>query len=87
LLRLRAVYSLDRGNDPEDAAADLVEALRVASVQGARVARLRAALELARLPEAARPKDWRALLIEARGDISSPLPTADTADADALLTV
>ncbi|MEX0863251.1 MAG: AAA family ATPase [Acidimicrobiia bacterium] len=87
LLRLRAVYSLDRGNDPEEAAADLVEAIRVASEQGARVARLRAALELARLPEAVRPKDWRALLIEARGDISSQLATADTTDADALLTV
>ncbi|MGH8873137.1 MAG: ATP-binding protein, partial [Acidimicrobiia bacterium] len=87
LLRQRAVYSLARGGDEEEAAADLTEAMRVASEQGARVARLRAALELARLPEAVRPHDWRTLLIEARGDIPSPLPMAEAGDADDLLAV
>jgi hypothetical protein len=87
LLRLRAVYSLAQGDDGAEAAADLAEAIRVASEQGARVARLRAALELARLPDDARPADWRSLLEEARRGISSPMTTAETADADHLLTV
>jgi class 3 adenylate cyclase/tetratricopeptide (TPR) repeat protein len=87
LLRLRAVYSLARGGDDEEAVADLTEAMRVASEQGARVARLRAGIELARLPEAVRPNDWRILLIQARGDIASSLPTGETADADDLLAV
>jgi tetratricopeptide (TPR) repeat protein len=87
LLRQRAVYSLARGGDEEDAAADLIEAIRVASEQGARVARLRAAIGLARLPDAVRPHDWRTLLIEARGDIPSPWPMAEAADADDLLAV
>lgn len=86
LLRIRAVYSLARGGDASEAAADLIEANRVASEQGARVARLRAALEIARLPEAVRPGDWRTLLMEARADMA-PLPSAETADADDLLAV
>ena len=87
LLRLRAVYSLARGGDEVEAVADLTEAMRVASEQGARVARLRAGIELARLPEAVRPHDWRILLTQARGDITSSLPTGETADADDLLAV
>ncbi len=87
LLRQRAVYSLAGGGDDREAAADLTEAMRVASEQGARVARLRAAIGLARLPEAVRPHDWRSMLIEARGDVSSFLPMGETADADALLAV
>ena len=87
LLRLRAVYSLARGGDEVEAVADLTEAMRVASEQGARVARLRAGIELARLPEAVRPHDWRILLTQARGEITSSLPTGETADADDLLAV
>lgn len=87
LLRQRAVYSLARGGDVDEAAADLTEAIQVATEQGARVARLRAALELGRLPEGARPLGWRTLLVEARRDMPSPHPTAETADADDLLAV
>lgn len=87
LLRLRAVYSLGRGSDEKEAAADISEAMRVASEQGAWVARLRAAIELARLPEAIRPHDWHSLLLEARGEVPSSLPTGETAQADDLLAV
>jgi len=87
LLRQRAVYSLARGGDVDEAAADLTEAIRVATEQGARVARLRAALELGRLPEGVRPLGWRTLLEEARRDMPSPHPTPETADADDLLAV
>jgi tetratricopeptide (TPR) repeat protein len=87
LLRQRAVYSLARGGDEEEAAADLTQAMRLASEQGARVTRLRAAIELARLPGAVRPDDWRSMLIEARGGIPSFLPMGETADADDLLAV
>ena len=49
------------------------------------VARLRAALELARLPQAGRPAGWRTILTEARDDMPSPTVLAETAAADDLL--
>lgn len=85
LLRLRAVYGLARGGDPEEAVADLTEAVRVAREQGARVARLRAAVDMARLPAEHRPATWRADLEEAKNAL--PAPIAETSDADALLVV
>jgi hypothetical protein len=85
LLRHRARYSMAAGEDPELAVADLREALRIASHQGARVARLRAAVELARLPLDSKPDDWRTVLAEARGDLSPAFASRDTAAADELL--
>lgn len=85
LLRQRAAYTLDRGADVEDAVADLTEALRVTIEQDARVARLRAAVDLARVPVAYRPTGWRSTLSDARGALSPTLRTADTAAADELL--
>jgi class 3 adenylate cyclase/tetratricopeptide (TPR) repeat protein len=85
LLRARAEYTLARGGDAEDAVADLTEAVRVATEQGARVARLRAALALSQLPESFRPPGWRGALSEARTDMPASLETEETAAADALL--
>lgn len=87
LLRLRTRYSLAGGGKTADATADLIEAIRVSKDQGARVARLRAALELARLPADDRPTDWRSWLAEARRDMPALLSTDETADADHLLAV
>lgn len=85
LLRQRALYTLAGGGDTDEAVADLKEAERVATEQGARVARLRAALDLARLPELTRPKSWRGLLQEARSDLPALFTSDETAAADDLL--
>ena len=85
LLRQRAAFSLARGGDPEDAVADLTAALNVATEQGARVARLRAAVDLARLPAAHRPSDWHTWLYQAREDLPPSFRSGDTSAADDLL--
>ena len=85
LLRQRAGLTMTRGGDPAAAADDLVEAVRIATAQGARVSRLRAALDLARLAASSRPGDWRDLLAEARADLPPAFVTAETAAADELL--
>jgi hypothetical protein len=85
LLRERALFALARGGDAAPVVADLTEAVRVATGQGARVSRLRAALDLARLPEADRPVAWRDLLADAREDMPSSTSTAETEAADVLL--
>ncbi|SHN57385.1 AAA ATPase domain-containing protein [Geodermatophilus obscurus] len=85
LLRQRAQFTLARGGDAGRAVADLTEAVRIAAGQGARVSRLRAALDLARLPTPSRPAHWRILLAEARADLPPSTATTDTAAADDLL--
>jgi tetratricopeptide (TPR) repeat protein len=85
LLRLRAVYALARGADAGEPLADLRESVRLAVEQGNRVSRLRAALELARVPPSVRPEDWRTVLAEARADLPASFTTDWAADADALL--
>ncbi|HYF46128.1 MAG TPA: AAA family ATPase, partial [Acidimicrobiales bacterium] len=85
LLRQRAQFTLAREGDAGRAVADLTEAVRVATGQGARVSRLRAALDLARLPAPSRPAHWRILLAEARADMPASTVTAETASADLLL--
>ncbi|CCH87489.1 putative CyaI3 adenylate/guanylate cyclase [Modestobacter italicus] len=85
LLRLRAGYALALGEPPGQPVADLREAVRLAVEQGSRVTRLRAAVELARVPGADRPADWRTVLAEARADLPSAFTSAETAEADALL--
>jgi hypothetical protein len=57
----------------------------VAIEQGARVARLRAALGIAALPKASRREDWRAVLAGARADLPPALSTEETLAADELL--
>jgi hypothetical protein len=85
LLRERALFALARGGDVAPVVADLTEAIRVATGQGARVSRLRAALDLARLPEAERPVTWRDLLADAREDMPSMTIMSETEAADVLL--
>jgi class 3 adenylate cyclase/tetratricopeptide (TPR) repeat protein len=85
LLRQRAGYTLALGGSADTAVADLTEAIRLATEQGARVARLRAAVQLARVPAATRPGSWRAVLAEARADLPASWVTPDTAAADDLL--
>src|SRR3712207_4761637 len=84
LLRQRAQFTLAREGDAARAVADLTEALRIATGQGARLSRLRAALDLARLPAPSRPRHWRILLAEARADMPASTVTAETAGADLL---
>jgi len=84
LLRQRARYTLARGG-VIDATADLAEAVRMATDQDARVARLRAALDLASLPHAGRPAEWRHTLAAARAAVGPALVTPDTVAADELL--
>jgi class 3 adenylate cyclase/tetratricopeptide (TPR) repeat protein len=85
LLRQRAVYSLADGRDAQEAVADLIEAVRVATEQKARIVRLRAAVELARAPLDSRPDDWRTILLDARRELPPTLATNDTTAADDLL--
>jgi class 3 adenylate cyclase len=86
LLRQRAETRLALGTDPGDVLADLVQAAHVADEQGALVARLRASLVLARLPEPVRPPDWRSDLARARADLPEEGPaTEDMRAADRLL--
>jgi hypothetical protein len=55
-------------------------------VQGALVARLRAVVDLARLPAAVRTDGWRADLASARAALPADTPaTEDTLAADRLL--
>jgi hypothetical protein len=49
------------------------------------VARLRAAVQLARVPAASRPGSWRTELAAARADLPSSPATDDTTAADELL--
>jgi hypothetical protein len=85
LLRQRAVYTLAGGGDTNEAVADLKEAMRVATQQGARVARLRAAIELARVQKSSRPEGWRILLAEARSEMPASFAGGEAAVADDLL--
>ena len=85
LLRLRAGYILAERGDADEAVADLIDALRVAGDTGARVARLRAAIDLARLPESSRPEDWRGILDQARSAMPGSYVGDETAIADDLL--
>jgi class 3 adenylate cyclase/tetratricopeptide (TPR) repeat protein len=85
LLRQRAEYVLARGGPASEAVADLEEAILQAREQGARVAGLRAAVALARLPEDLRPGDWRHILSTARSVVPAVLVSDDTAAADDLL--
>ena len=85
ILRHRASFSLRRGGDAAETVADLVAAVEVATEQGARVSRLRAALDLARLPDEHRPKDWTALLAAARTDLPEAFTSTETETADLLL--
>jgi tetratricopeptide (TPR) repeat protein len=66
LLRQRASYLLVLG-EVDDAVADLEEAVRVATEQGATVTRLRAAIAAAEIPEPQRPAAWRSTLEAALG--------------------
>jgi hypothetical protein len=85
LLRQRAVYALALGRPASPAVDDLLEAVAVAQEQGAHVARLRAAVALAQVPETARPEIWRTALTAARDGIPASLVTTDVAAADELL--
>jgi hypothetical protein len=85
LLRLRATYALAQGSPADQPVADLREAIRVAIEQGSRVTRLRAALDLSRVPPPSRPHDWRTVLSEARADLPGSFASDETAAADDLL--
>jgi class 3 adenylate cyclase/tetratricopeptide (TPR) repeat protein len=85
LLRQRAELGLARGGSVTAAVDDLTRALRLATRQGARMSRLRAAVDLARLPADARPEDWRSVLAEARDDLPPTTTTGETQAADQLL--
>src|SRR5690606_14969160 len=66
ILRRRAAFALADGGDPQDAVSDILDALTLATEQGAAVSRLRAAVGLARVPAEHRPPDWREVLADAR---------------------
>ena len=85
LLRLRARFTLARGGHADQVVPDLMEAVRLATERGARVSRLRAAVDLARLPARSRPEAWRSVLAEARDDMPRSATTVDTAAAGELL--
>jgi hypothetical protein len=86
LLRLRAHYRLASGGSAAQAAEDLLEAVDIAGQQGAAVARLAAAVALARLPEPDRPDRWRPILQQARAGVPGELVSAETVAADEMLT-
>jgi class 3 adenylate cyclase len=84
LLRQRGCYAQARGA-AEEAAASYGGSVRVAIEQGARVARLRAALGIAALPDRVRPAEWRTVVADARADLPASTSTEDTVAADELL--
>ena len=81
LLRNRTRYALAAGERSERVVEDLGQAIEIADRQGARLARLRAAVDLARLPEELRPSDWDEVLRSAVDDLPGPVPEAETAGA------
>jgi len=85
LLRQRARFTLARTGDTDQVVPDLMEAVRLATERGARVSRLRAAVDLARLPARSRPEGWPSVLAEARDDMPRSATTVDTAAAGELL--
>jgi hypothetical protein len=85
LLRQRARFTLARGGPADQVVTDLLEAVRLATERGSRVSRLRAAVDLARLPMHSRPERWRSVLAEARDDMPRSATTVDTAAAAQLL--
>lgn len=62
LLLQRADQRLSAGGQDAAAAADLSAAVEAAESQGSRLLALRAALRMARLPEPARPREWKPTL-------------------------
>jgi predicted ATPase len=82
-LRKRAEL-FNTANNYDEAVTDLVSALETASSQGAHVYRLRAAMDLARLPDALRPDDVRDGLTEAIGLIAEPDRYPEVKDAKEL---
>jgi class 3 adenylate cyclase/tetratricopeptide (TPR) repeat protein len=86
ILRRRAAFSLARGGDQRKAVSDLVAAISLATEQGAAVSRMRAALDLAHVPAAHRPHDWRDTLSRARQGLPGSFSSTETDDADLLLT-
>jgi class 3 adenylate cyclase/tetratricopeptide (TPR) repeat protein len=85
LLRQRAQFRLARGGDISAVVPDLTEAVHIATRQGARMSRLRAAVDLAELPPDARPDRWRTMLAEARDGMPRATTTRETDAADRLL--
>jgi class 3 adenylate cyclase len=85
LLRQRARFTLAGGGPAGPVVADLREAVRLATERGARVSRLRAAVDLARLPARIRPDDWRSVLVAAKDDMPGSASTVDTTAAEELL--
>jgi hypothetical protein len=85
ILRHRADYSLAREGGGQEALADLLEAVAVATEQGASVARLRSALALASLPGDLRPPDWREVLNAARESLPGSYASTESDAADLLL--
>jgi class 3 adenylate cyclase/tetratricopeptide (TPR) repeat protein len=69
----------------EEIAAALGRAQDVAREQGANLYALRAAVELAELPEAVRPADWHERIVTARSRIPAASDYADVVRADKLL--
>jgi class 3 adenylate cyclase/tetratricopeptide (TPR) repeat protein len=84
LLRRRAQYGLALGRPAGDAVADLTEAVRVSTEQGARVERLRGAIAIARLDEDLRPARWREWLEEALVDLPEDSTMAEVDEAASL---
>jgi tetratricopeptide (TPR) repeat protein len=87
LLRQRARTTLTRTRDADRVLADLTEAVHIATRQGARVSRLRAAVDIAHLPADHRPEDWWTLLAEARADLPPSARIPELTEVDGLLAV
>lgn len=83
LLRIRA--TLHAADAPEEAAADLDEAVVLATQQATWLIALRAAVAAAELPERARRIEWRATLEEALGRMPAGAQLAEVARATVLL--
>jgi len=72
------------GPGPSDVR-ELIEAFDAAVAKDIHVIALRAAINLARLPDDERPADWRARLDEARGRLPAASTALEAARADAIL--
>ncbi|MGI8823907.1 MAG: hypothetical protein ACR2JP_11545, partial [Acidimicrobiia bacterium] len=85
LLRRRVWYRRELvGPGPSDVR-ELIEAFDAAVAKDIHVFALRAAINLARLPDDERPADWRARLDEARGRLPADSTALEATRADAIL--
>ena len=85
LLRMKAVCLVEIPDRTSEAAAALERAVELADAQGSSLLALRAAVDLARLPDSVRPADWAATLRRQADRLPADAAPPELVDARTLL--